>query len=407
MFNRYNIGRLKFQNTMHLTLSTPNNNERQLLLGVVMVFAILDHTRIFFHYWNTDPTDIGNTSFLLFFTRFLSYFFAPTIFILLGIRVYNYGSLRTKKHMFYYLLKVGVLLILLELVVNNFAYTFDFQYRTIGLFIVGITGVILICMSGLQFFSRKIILFISLLIICGHNLFDFIKYEDYSFQSIVWYILHQQKFLILKSQFYIINYTILPWLGVFLLGYYLGYYYQGESSILKRKKILIYSGWLCVIAFLLLRSINLYGDPNSWRIQESVSTTIVSFFDLTKYPASLDYLTVTLGGVFLFLGYVNENKYRFYSFFYVLGKRPLFIYLFSTFLIHTVALLHIWIIGGNPSDMIITIHSYSDKSTLNDYGHSLVTVYVVWLLFLVVLYFINKLSWRKICCFFKSQLFFL
>ncbi|AWW29519.1 hypothetical protein DN752_04895 [Echinicola strongylocentroti] len=49
-------------------------------MGAVMLLAILDHTRIFFHYWNTSPTDLETTTLHLFFTRFISHFFAPTVF---------------------------------------------------------------------------------------------------------------------------------------------------------------------------------------------------------------------------------------------------------------------------------------------------------------------------------------
>lgn len=78
---------------MSIRLSYPKQDPRNLLLGIVLAFAMLDHTRMFFYYWNVNPTAIGDTSLMLFLTRFLSHFFAPTIFLLLGIEIYQYGQL--------------------------------------------------------------------------------------------------------------------------------------------------------------------------------------------------------------------------------------------------------------------------------------------------------------------------
>lgn len=364
---------------------------RTLLFGVVMTFAVLDHTRMFFHYWNTDPTNLEQTSPILFFTRFTSHYFAPAVFFLLGIQLYLNGLKRiTKKLNTFVLLKQGLFLLLIELLVNNFLYTFDPYYRTIGLFIIGMLGISLIFLAGLHHLDRLSLLWISLLIIGLHNIFDSIHLEGHSPVSIVWYILHQQKFIPLGDRMYIINYTLFPWLGVMLLGYFFGYYYQHGSSLVDRKKILMYSGWFSISLFLILRTFNIYGDPKPWTVQKNDMFTILSFFDLTKYPASLSYLCATLGPICLFLAYMEGIQNKYTSFFYTLGKKPLQLYLISTFLIHVLAFLCVWLNGISPLEMIITPDSYTINSELNHYGFSLLVVYVLWLFFVFVLYFIGK-----------------
>ncbi|CAD0004019.1 DUF1624 domain-containing protein [Flavobacterium chungangense] len=360
------------------------------LLGIVMAFAILDHTRLFFHYWNTNPADLDHTTWPLFFTRFISHYFAPAVFFITGMELFHIMGKKTKTQNVWYLFSLGSALILIEIFINNFLYTFDIYYRTIGVFIIGSLGLCMFCMAGFQYCSRTFILVISLSIIAGHHLLDSIQFEGHSMKAVLWYLLHQQKYIPLGQNMYIINYTILPWLGIILSGYFFGFYYKPESSAVIRKKILLYSGWISICLFFLLRSINDYGESNPWKIEVSTAKTILSFFNLTKYPASLDYLAITLGPILLFLAYAENWKNPIADFFSMLGKFPLFTYLFSTFLIHFTAMAWL-VVDGKPFQMmVITPDSYSDKSPLLNYGHSLAAVYLLSGVFILICYFMTK-----------------
>lgn len=363
---------------------------RRMLLGIVITFAILDHTRLFFHYWNTNPADLDRTTFSLFFTRFISHYFAPAVFFITGVELFDMMDKKTKKENVWHLFKFGSALILIEVFVNNFLYTFDIHYRTIGVFIIGSLGLCMFCIAGLQYLGRNLILLISLSIIIGHNLLDLIQLKGNSIIDILWYLLHQQKFIPLNDSMYIVNYTLLPWLGILLLGYFFGFFYKSGSSLIIRKKILLYSGWIFIGLFFLLRSINSYGDPNPWQIENSSLNTILSFFNLTKYPASLDYLTITLGPILLFLAYAENWKNPIADFFFILGKFPLFTYLFSTFLIHFTAMSWLFVNGKPFKMMVITPASYSDQSPLLNYGYSLATIYLLSGVFIMICYFMAK-----------------
>jgi uncharacterized membrane protein len=41
-------------------------------------------------------------------------------------------------------------------------------------------------------------------------------------QSIVWYVLHQQNVLVYDSLTIILNYPVIPWIGLMVLGYLFG-----------------------------------------------------------------------------------------------------------------------------------------------------------------------------------------
>lgn len=362
---------------------------RRMLMGIVISLAILGHTRLFFYHWNTDPADLNHTTFFLFFTLFISHYFATAVYFIIGIELYLIMNKKRKKENLWYLLKLGGTLLIIEIFVDNFLYTFDPHYRTIGVFIIGSLGLCILCLAGLQYLNRKLILLISLSIILGHHLLDSIQMKGNSVPDILWYLLHQQKFIPQGQSMYMAKYTVLPWLGLLLLGYFLGFFYKSGSTSI-RKKILLYSGWIFTGLFFLLRSINRYGDQNPWQIQNNPVNTVISFFNLTKYPASLDYLAITLGPILLFLAYAENWKNPIADFFSMLGKFPLFTYLFSTFLIHFTAMAWL-VVDGKPFQMmVITPDSYSDKSPLLNYGHSLAAVYLLSGVFILICYFMAK-----------------
>ena len=57
------------------------------LRGLVMVIMALDHVRDYFHP-SGDPLDLASTTPVLFFTRWVTHFFAPVFVFLSGTSIY-------------------------------------------------------------------------------------------------------------------------------------------------------------------------------------------------------------------------------------------------------------------------------------------------------------------------------
>ena len=139
--------------------------------------------------------------------------------------------------------------------------------------------------SGIIYFSNKIISIIGLAIICLHNLFDVFVFEGQSLDAIVWYFLHQQAIIEISDQTSLIfGYPIIPWIGLMAIGYILGSLYT-DYQAKKRTALLMKYGLYSIGAFLILRLTNFYGEPNPFSLQESVTYSIMSFFNTTKIPS--------------------------------------------------------------------------------------------------------------------------
>src|SRR6201991_4741819 len=103
------------------------------LRGLIMIIMALDHVRDFFHIhaFDDDPTNLATTTPLLFFTRWITHYCAPTFLFLSGISAYLTGTKKTKKELSAYLIKRGLWLVLVEVVVMTFILTLNPAYNAI------------------------------------------------------------------------------------------------------------------------------------------------------------------------------------------------------------------------------------------------------------------------------------
>ena len=369
-------------------LNKPRIKSIDILRGVVMVIMALDHVRDYFHYGSffIDPTNLQTTTPLLFFTRFITNFCAPVFVFLSGTSAFLYGSNKSKPALFKFLFTRGIWLIFLEIVVNTFIWTFDVTYSLQIFQVIFAIGFSMICLSFLIYLPRKVILLVGIILIAGHNALDNIVMQGQSFQSIIWYFLHQDNALVYGSNHLVIlHYPLIPWIGLMALGYLFGSFYKKDFDVSLRKKWLLRLGLGSLFLFVILRGFNVYGDLMPWSVQDTTTKSILSFFKVTKYPPSLLFLCITLGPAMLFLYAFENTKNKITDFFLVFGRVPLFYYFLHMLVIHILAIIGILIFGGNWQDMIVTGKSFMSE-TLKTYGYSLFIVYVVWISVVLLLY---------------------
>src|SRR5690606_38818094 len=160
----------------------------------VMVIMALDHVRDYTNhgYLFGSPTDLDTTTPILFFTRWITHFCAPVFVFLAGTSAYLYGSGKTKKQTAKFLCIRGLWLILIEITVVNFAWTFDIGLGVHIFQVIWAIGLSMVLLSGLIFVPLKYLLITGILLVGAHNLLDPITMQGSDPLSMLWYTLHQQ-----------------------------------------------------------------------------------------------------------------------------------------------------------------------------------------------------------------------
>jgi len=366
-----------------MTLPKNRIESIDLLKGLVMVIMALDHTRDYFHAsaFFFDPNNPEFTTIPLFLTRWISNFCAPIFCFLAGLSAFFIGRRKSTNEVSMFLLKRGLWLIFIEMTIVNFAWYFDIQFRTPGLLVIWSLGISMLVLAALVHLPYKAILIFSIVLIFGHNLFDSVHFEGF-----FWSALHEMRIFNLQdgNKLYL-DYPVIPWIAVMSLGFCFGKLYEPSFDPVKRKKMLNILGISSIVAFVLLRSINQYGDLVSWKEYPTAIQTGMSFLAATKYPPSLIYLLMTLGPAFLFLANSENLKGRVTNFFSIFGRVPFFYYILHLYVIHLFAMIAAQLTGFGWESMILKDWVIFVPE-LRGYGFDLWGVYLVWFTVIAVLY---------------------
>ena len=353
-----------------------------LLRGVIMIVMALDHTRDFFGSLAQNPTNLATASAGLFLTRWVTHFCAPVFFLLTGTGAYLSLGRRSRGELSRFLLTRGLWLIFLELVVVRcLAYQFNVDYRVTMLLVLWALGWAMILLAALVHLPVGMTAAIGILMIAGHNLFDGVRSANP-----LWSILHSPGFVLNTPEHVVFAaYPLIPWVGVTAAGYALGRIYSWDTA--RRRSWLLRLGLGASLAFVVIRAINIYGDPARWAAQENALFTVLSFLNATKYPPSLVFLLMTLGPALLFLRLVDQRTPRLLRPALVIGKVPLFYFVLHFVLIHLLAVVTCYFRYGSA-------HWMFESPDLSNYpytappgwGYSLPVVYVVWAFVVAAMY---------------------
>ena len=353
-----------------------------------MILMALDHVRMYFALgtWYAEPTNLATTTPVLFFTRWITHFCAPVFVFLAGTSAYLYGTkVQSSKETAWFLFTRGVWLIFVELVIVNFAWTFDITYSFRILQVIWAIGISMVAVSALVFLPEKWILAIGTILVFGHNLLDPITVQGTGIQDIIWYTLHQPNAVFIGGSLVSFVYPVLSWIGVMALGYVFGTLYRSGFPVEQRQRLLLGMGIAATLLFVLLRAFNLYGEPREWDVHTSPVFTLLSFLNTTKYPPSLHFLLMTMGQALIFLALLERYPDRLPKPVTVFGRVPFFFYVLHLYVIHALALLLLVYEGRDPSEYILS-SSALRSGNLIDFGLSLGAVYIVWMVVIGLLY---------------------
>jgi len=348
-----------------------------ILRGIVMVIMALDHTRDFYSNYPFDPTQLEHhPSAILFFTRWITHFCAPVFVFLSGTSVWLSGKGKAKTDISKKLLTRGLWLLVLEVTVIHTGWAFDFNFGMFFLQVIWALGWSMIFLSAVVFLPRQLVLAIGLLLVAGHNAFD--GFQPPAQWAVLWDFLHVQGPVAYgHGGTIMIIYPLIPWIGVMAVGYCFGAVFDQEEQ--QRNRSLYIIGLGCIGLFVVLRGINVYGDPSPWVVQDAGWRTVLSFINVSKYPPSLLYLLMTLGVAITLLPMLERTGKRVGGIFTVYGRVPMFYYILHLYLIHSVVLVADYFFKGTTA---VTVFAHP--------GYSLPVVYLFWLAAVVILYFPSK-----------------
>jgi uncharacterized membrane protein len=326
-----------------------------MMRGIVMLIMLLDHVRerFYLHMQVSDPMDLSTTSWELFISRFAAHFCAPVFVFLTGVSAWLYANRnplqpRSARE---FLVKRGLFLITLEIIVINISWMGN--YHTLWLQVIWVIGLSMLTLAALINLPRPFMGLLGFAIVFGHNLLTPIQFMPNEWGYSLWTILHDRGYLITDGIIKVkISYPALPWMGVILLGYVAGPIFSKSSIASNRQRKLLLLGLACLTLFILLRGGNIYGETLPWQLGSSIGESLMSIFNLTKYPPSLSFLLITLGVMFIGLvGFerLNNPVGQVLSTF---GSVPMFFYILHLYVLLLMYGISKYFLGSNHGDLL-------------------------------------------------------
>jgi uncharacterized membrane protein len=359
--------------------SRPRLDGIDFLRGLVMAIMVLDHARDFFGASSVNPRDVHDAG--LFVTRWITHFCAPIFILLAGVSAFLYGNRgRSQAQVARFLLTRGAWLMLIEVTVVRFAWTFNVDYDFVFMQVIWAIGCSMVVLAGLVRLPRWAIATFALTVILGHNLLDGI--EANGWWRGLWVFAHAPGMLQPSPGMELLAiYPLIPWTAVMAAGYALApVFLQPEE---QRRRTLLRLGAAVTVGFVVLRATNLYGDPAPWTLQNGLLPTVLSFINCEKYPPSLLYLAMTIGPGLIMLGLFESARSRWSRVVVAIGRVPFLFYVAHIVLLHVMAVVVAHLTVGD-SDWLFRHLPVLNKP--DGYGLGLSSVYALWFVALALLY---------------------
>lgn len=363
--------------------------------GIAMILMAIDHVRVY------AGVPAGGPTFGVVFTRWITNFVAPAFVFLAGTSAYLYGRKYPNRFsLSKFLTSRGLWLIFLELTFLRIAWTFNFDFQHYLLAgVIWMLGWCMIALAGAVYLPRPAIATIGVALIALHNLTNLFRSQIanvFTADGPNWLL----RILYFGGVVEIgksgtplfILYVLIPWVGLMFAGYAFGR--VTEKSAESRRQIYLRLGIALTALFVALRFIGIYGDPRPWDRH-----SLFSFLNTTKYPASLAYLCMTIGPMFIVWAFAEGWTGPLVRVVETFGRVPMFYYLLHIPLIHLLACAVSLLRTGHVDSWLFMNHPVDPGPVPTGYMWSLPLLYLVYAVCLLLLYFpcrwYSKLKARK------------
>ncbi|MEO8679621.1 MAG: heparan-alpha-glucosaminide N-acetyltransferase domain-containing protein [Vicinamibacterales bacterium] len=362
------------------------------LRGAVMIIMALDHVRDFVHRaaMSSSPTDLATTTPILFMTRWVTHFCAPVFMFTAGLGAFFWwNSGRTRRQLSGFLASRGIWLIALELTLMQLAYNFNFAAANpIFLLVLWVLGACMVGMAGLVWLPIRWLGILSVAMIVLHNLLDPVRAPQFGAAAWAWNLFHQVGAFQAAGKLVIVGYPLVPWVAVMATGFCFGPILLKDPE--TRRRDLLWIGLAATLAFVVIRAVNIYGDPAPWSVQPSAVMTALSFLNVTKYPPSLAFVLMTLGPALVALALFDRRTLTPANPLVVFGRAPLFYFVLHFYAAHVAVAVLALIRYGAPA-LAFIFHPVPSMGGPKDlypagFGYDLWVAYAVWAAIVVGLF---------------------
>ena len=353
--------------------------------GLAMVLMAIDHVRVY----SGQPA--GGPTPGIFFTRWVTHFVAPAFVFLAGTAAFLHGRrLGATRALSSFLALRGLWLVLLELTALRVAWTFNLDFSHYMLAgVMWMIGWCMVLMAGLVHLPLTAIGALGVTIIAGHNLLDLAA------PAIQAWFGEAGPPRLLRILYFggavelwpggpplLVLFVVVPWIAVMMAGYAFGAVMSWPAD--RRRTYCVRLGLALTIAFVVLRALDVYGDPRPWH--GSRWPALLAFLNTTKYPASLSFLLMTLGPTIVAVGLAERWSGRVAQVFVTFGRVPLLYYLLHIPVIHGAALVVSLIRMGHVDPWLFGNHPMAPPPVPDGYVWSLPLLYGVFAICVTALY---------------------
>jgi uncharacterized membrane protein len=358
--------------------------------GLVIVIMAIDHVRdLLMVAAQQDPMADPNVSVGLFVTRWITHFCAPVFVLLAGVSAGLVGARRSRADLARFLVTRGLWLIFVEVAVIST----EASFKPLGipeaggatvliLQVIWVIGASMILLGAFQWLGRPACFWLGAAILLTHNVLDawWPPNNPFAENRPLWVALDAQTAYRAGPFLVIVIYPLLAWVGVMLTGFGVAGIFEMLPE--RRTQALRRIGLTLTAAFVVVRALDIYGDPNSWQVQPGgLTRTVIDFINTTKYPPSLDFLLMTLGPAAILCSFADRFSGWLKDALVMFGRVPFAFYLAHFLLIHTIGVI-VGVLEGFRASQLMTLFFYYPKG----FGISLPAVYAVWLFVIATLY---------------------
>ena len=359
------------------TSATSRIKAVDILRGAIMVLMAIDHVRVY------SGLPAGGQEPGIFFTRWITHFCAPGFVFFAGTSSFLLGlKLKSNAKLARYLITRGILLVVLELTLIRFAWTFNFNYSQFVLAgVIWMLGWCMILLAALIWLKPWVTGVMGLAIIAGQQAFQYVpKLLPASAQNSFgrfWEFIYTSGYEPIQGV--TVLYVLVPWIGVMAAGYGFGLILSLEPE--KRNRLCRWIGLSAILLFAVIGSVIAMRQSQG----EQVQPFIFRLLNQRKYPASILYILMTLGPLIALVPVVEKATGWFANVLTTFGRVPFFYYLLHIPLIHISALIANLVRAGSTHQESYATAPYTRIPAEQQWNLAL--LYLVFIIDVVILYF--------------------